>query len=779
MNPTHATAVLIVEKLHLLRRSRSFVIAERISRLTGSSDRVLLEEIARLDKVLQDPEKLKQWSIEGGNARLREIVDDLAASKAYLLARSTSQVVNAVKMQLAEPTAYSELTLLLRRSLEPEPIAFWDNNLEMSLRANPFLVVEHQLVDVVIPVYGSWAFLNTAIIALARVAATPFRVILVDDKSPEPVPVWLESIPGVVVVRRESNGGFSEACNSGARLATAPALLLLNMDVQIEPDTIQHLLSRLDSAAEIGVVGGKLCYPNGVLQEAGGLVDAGGVVGNLGHGEDQWHPKFNYVRPVDYVSGALLMTKTALYHELDGLSSEFGSGYFEDTDFCMRARQLGHQVVYEPRARAMHSGGGSFTEERKAELMSRNASLFFNKWERDLKLSPRVRSCRRSVRPKVLIVDSTVPVPDRDSGTTDTYMFVMALLRLGLEVAIYPIESAELDGEHAQHLQGLGVEVLCTPFIDNPTNAVKCIEPVDCIFLFRYPAGGRHIDTFRRDAPNAKVIFLPVDLHYLRESRGSALGISALNDLDVEELRSRELGVAKGADEVWVLSDNEALELHRALPHQRIRVVPFFRSVPHERSELLGFDERRDIGFIGNFKHQPNVDAMTWFLDNVWDTVLQKEPDLKLVIAGSEISYAPAERWRQAKNVEVVGWVPSEYEFLETKLVSLAPLRFGAGIKGKVASSLLVGTPCVGTSIAFEGMGLGKNEVVAVDDPDEMAAAVVAIVRDRQRWTELSKNGFEQAMALWSYDAGFDRVKSILKDLKLLDPTVINGDVAG
>ena len=95
------------------------MIAERISRLTGSSDRVLLEEIARLDKVLQDPEKLKQWSIEGGNARLREIVDDLAASKAYLLARSTSQVVNAVKMQLAEPTAYSELTLLLRRSLEP------------------------------------------------------------------------------------------------------------------------------------------------------------------------------------------------------------------------------------------------------------------------------------------------------------------------------------------------------------------------------------------------------------------------------------------------------------------------------------------------------------------------------------------------------------------------------------------------------------------------------------------------------------------------------------
>lgn len=778
MKPTNAAAVLIADKLHLFRTSRSFVFAERISQLAGMRDRALLKEIAELDQMLADPNKLAVWAASNGNARLRDLLDELASSKIYLIARSSSQITNALKLQLAEPTAYSELALLLRRSLEPEPIPFWDDNLEMALRANPYLGTEQPSVDVIVPVYGTWAYLNTAIIALARTVEVTFNLILVDDKSPEPVPTWLEHIPGVTVLRREANGGFAEACNTGARHARAPKLLLLNMDVQVQPDTVQHLMNRLDSSVDIGIVGGKLCYPNGMLQEAGGLVDAGGVVANLGYQQDPWHPDFNFVRPVDYVSGALLMTRTELYHELGGLSTEFGSGYFEDTDLCMRVRQLGHRVLYEPRAQAMHAGGGSFSEENKATLMSQNSALFFRKWESELQLSPRLRSQRRSTRPRVLVVDSTVPVPNRDSGSTDTFMLIRALRELDVDVAMYPIESSELDGVGAQELQGLGVEVLYHPYVDSPASAIKCIEPVDCIFLLRYPAGGRHIDAFRQAAPRAKIIFIPVDLHYLRQSRGLSLGLLNISDKDVLDMRSRELGAAESADEVWVLGENEANVLHAELPNQKIRIVPFFRSPPTASAAVLSFDGRADIGFIGNFEHPPNVDAVSWFIETIWREILAEEPDLKLVIAGSNISRAPRDIWCQVDNVEVVGWVPSEYDFLKTKLLSIAPLRFGAGIKGKVASSLLVGTPCVGTRVAFEGMNLSDDQVVVADDPEETVAAVLGILRNRERWSQLSKHGFERSRALWSYSVGHERLRAILNEMKLLPATGVDGSEA-
>ncbi|MHB8190846.1 MAG: glycosyltransferase [Ferrimicrobium sp.] len=775
MKPTNAAAVLIADRLHLFRTSRSFVFAERISELTGIRDRALLREIAQLDQTLADPNELARWAVSNGNARLRDLLEELASSKAYLVARSSSQIVNALKFQLAEPTAYSELVLLLRRSLNPEPIPFWDDNLEMALRANPYLGTEHPSVDIIVPVYGTWAYLNTAIIALARTVSVSFHLILVDDQSPEPVPTWLERIAGVSVLRRATNGGFAEACNTGARQARTPRLLLLNMDVQVQPDTVQHLVNRLDSSVDIGIVGGKLCYPNGMLQEAGGLLDAGGVVANLGHQQDPWHPDFNFVRLVDYVSGALLITRTELYHELGGLSNEFGTGYFEDTDLCMRVRQLGYHILYEPRAQAMHAGGGSFSEESKATLMSRNSSLFFRKWESELKLSPRLRSQRRSTRPRVLVVDSTVPVPDRDSGSADTFMMIRALREFDIDVAMYPIESSELDGVGAQRLQGLGVEVLYHPYIDHPADAVKCIEPVDWIFLFRYPAGGRHIDAFRQAAPQAKIIFLPVDLHYLRQSRGSSLGLLSISDKELLDMRSKELGAAESADEVWVLGENEANVLHNELPNQKIRIVPFFRSPPAASAALSSFDGRADIGFIGNFEHPPNVDAVSWFIDMTWRKILAEEPDLKLVIAGSNISRAPRDLWCQVENVEVVGWVPSEYDFLKTKVLSLAPLRFGAGIKGKVASSLLVGTPCVGTSVAFEGMNLSDHQVVVADDPEEMASAVLGILRSREHWSQLSKNGLERAQALWSYSAGQERLRAILNDLKLLPMVGVDG----
>ena len=228
------------------------------------------------------------------------------------------------------------------------------------------LVAEPPSVSIVMPVHGNWQVTEACLRALlpSLPAAWPVEIVIVDDASPDDTPHRLEAAADadrrIVLVRNEKNLGFVDTCNRGAAVASGEYLVFLNNDTVPLPGWLPPLIETFRVFPRAGAVGGKLLFPDGRLQEAGGIIFADGSACHFGreHPDPSWH-LFNHVRPVDYVSGALLATPRSLFLEMGGFDAGFAPGYYEDTDFCFRLRELGHDVLCQPASTVVHVEGGT------------------------------------------------------------------------------------------------------------------------------------------------------------------------------------------------------------------------------------------------------------------------------------------------------------------------------------------------------------------------------------------------------------------------------------
>jgi len=228
------------------------------------------------------------------------------------------------------------------------------------------VVPEPPSVSVVLPVHGHWPVTASCLRALlpSLPAGWPVEVIVVDDASPDETPDRLAEIAAgdhrLIVLRNEHNLGFVGTCNRGAAAATGDYLVFLNNDTVPLPGWLPPLIRTFADFPAAGAVGGKLLFPDGRLQEAGGIIFADASACHFGreHPDPTW-PLFNHVRPVDYVSGALLATPRELFVAVGGFDPAFAPGYYEDTDYCFRLRERGREVLMQPAATVVHVEGGT------------------------------------------------------------------------------------------------------------------------------------------------------------------------------------------------------------------------------------------------------------------------------------------------------------------------------------------------------------------------------------------------------------------------------------
>ncbi len=202
-------------------------------------------------------------------------------------------------------------------------------------------------VSIVIPVHNKFDVTYACLAALLFAATkASFEVIVVDDGSSDTT-LRLEDIaPGVVVVRNDPALGFVGACNAGAERARGRYIVFLNNDTEPTAHWLDELLFAFQSFDGVGLAGARLIYPNGLLQEAGGIVWGSGDPWNYGRGGNPHDPRFSYSRICDYVSGAALMIPAELWKELGGFSRDFMPAYFEDTDLAFKVKEKGLKVVY-------------------------------------------------------------------------------------------------------------------------------------------------------------------------------------------------------------------------------------------------------------------------------------------------------------------------------------------------------------------------------------------------------------------------------------------------
>lgn len=613
--------------------------------------------------------------------------------------------------------------------------------------------VQHPEVSVIVPVYNNFAYTLRCLYSIAiSDDQTTYEVIVADDQSTDETNEFFSQLAGLIYVKNPQNLGFLRSCNNAAGSARGNYLFFLNNDTAVLPGWLDSLLETFSNESNVGLVGSKLVYPNGLLQEAGGILWQDGAA-NFGKFDDPNRPEYSYLRDVDYVSGAAIMVRTDTWESLGGFDDRYAPAYCEDSDLCLSIRNIGLRVMMQPASKVVHFEGisnGTDTSSGIKQYQVRNMELLARKWRGLLAQNGQKgnfsRSCvDRSSGPRLLILDAVVPTPDQDAGSLTLWYFLKIFRQLGYQITFIPTNLTD-NPRYTAEMQKLGVECLHRPYVNDVAEYLErqgsCF---DLIMLYRVSEGGRFYEAARSFAPQAKIVFDTVDLHFLREERQASLErdkeLAASMMAQAAQTKERELYLIRNSDCSIVLSEHEKTMLERDFGIRNTVVVPI---VLENQDQVAPYAEREGIAFVGGYQHTPNVDAVEYFVENLLPEIRERIPSLKFYVIGSKPPPELFESTERDSDTIVTGFVESLGPYLASVRLTVAPLRFGAGIKGKIGSSLSYGVPCVASKIGSEGMGLthGKDVLMSTTDA-EFVEHVVEAYTDASTWEKLSKNGLE------------------------------------
>lgn len=619
-------------------------------------------------------------------------------------------------------------------------------------------------VTIIIPAFGSHEMTAECLIWLYKSLQSNnsrCEVIVVDDASHVKFADVFGEVQGLRILRNELNLGFLSSCNRAATIATGTDILLLNNDTYPIGRWVDHMRERLLKTPSALVVGARLVGLDGLLQESGGVIFSDASGWNFGRGWAADDPRCTYAREVDYCSGAALLVQGQFARDTGLFDSRFSPAYYEDTDLCFEARRRGGSVWVEPKAVVIHREGashGTATSAGIKKYQEVNRHKFADKWRQELNHQCPADSRfvwtgrTRSTKQRLLVIDEEIPRRNAQSGALRMFNLLKLLRDLSYEVTFLPRNGRRLE-PFVTELEDIGVEVL-GPQESYWDYIVAIRSQISAVWVCRVGVMEMMHPAIATDLEGIPIIFDTVDLHHLREDRESAVrGSSKV----MKSSKNSELGFLKTADVVVVVSEHEAA-IARELTSRPVMVV----SNIHELVEPIQFPPMtKSAAFVGSFRHSPNEDGIVWFIDKVMPLITKSESSFELHIVGE----SPPEslKSRRSENVVVHGWVDEIDSILRHMRLSVAPLRFGAGVKGKISQALSLGLPVVTTAIGAEGMSLetGTNALVC-DLPEEFAAAVLRLLRDDDYWRLISTNGVKTAERNYGKATAYRQIANVL-----------------
>tara|TARA_R110002096_G_scaffold37771_3_gene104692 strand:- start:7135 stop:9099 length:1965 start_codon:yes stop_codon:yes gene_type:complete len=545
-------------------------------------------------------------------------------------------------------------------------------------------------------------------------------------------------------------------------------LVFMEDNVVALPGMLDHLRTVLDTADMVGV---KILDPF----DQNRIVSFGGRFDQLPENRyNSCDSEFGRSRcrnlRYPHFCPTLFAVSRQVFEEVGGFREPYTTLEVAGADLSTRILLAGKKVKIATDAEALLSPDFMRDENAKSCLASEwNVFLSRPGFDRDLKQLCRwIPATPEKASPKVLFVDEVTPEPDRNSGSLDAVNLMRILMNLGYDVLFVPNHNFTYDVKYTEELKSLGVNVLHSPeYVCTLSVLQEFGAELDIIVLSRAPLAARYMGPCRHYAPNAKLVFNTVDLHYLRLQREAELNNDDVIAGEALSMKNFELAAIREADASIVLSIYERDLLHREITDQQLKIhtIPLIRDAP-DVLETTAFSDRHGVVFIGTYQHPPNVDAAIFLVREVWPLLRPKLPDkARLYLVGSSLT-AEIEAL-QGNGVEVTGYVEDLHALVSMVRVAVAPLRFGAGLKGKIASSLQAGLPTVATPIAVEGAGLKNGEEILVTEGAEpFADAVANLYHSEDLWNRLSLAGFRYFQREYSLSVNQERIAALVADLE-------------
>lgn len=638
-----------------------------------------------------------------------------------------------------------------------------------------FPYVEQPLVSIIIPVYNQIHYTYACLLSILEYTKdVPYEVIIADDVSTDATEHLERYAEGLVICRGDTNQGFLKNCNHGAQSARGRYLMFLNNDTQVTEGWLSSLVNLMESDGSIGMTGSKLVYPDGRLQEAGGIIWSDGSGWNYGRLDNPDKPEYNYVKDVDYISGAAILLSNDLWKHIGGFDTRFAPAYCEDSDLAFAVREAGYRVVYQPLSKVIHFEGISNGTDVEGSGMKRyqtiNSEKLKEKWQVQLEKqcenngNPDPFRARERSRGKkiILVVDHYVPTYDKDAGSKTTFQYLKMFLKKGYVVKFLG-DNFLHEEPYSTVFQQMGIEVLYGQ--DYQVGIWDWLkdhgDDIAVAYLNRPHIASKYIDYIKENT-KIKVIYYGHDLHFLREGREYALTGDLKRRQASQYWKSVEMSLMYKAAVSYYPSyiERDAIKAEdEDIPVKDIVAYvyeDFKENIPQD------FAKREGILFVGGFAHPPNADAVFWFVREVYPLIRERmeaegwQPP-EFYVVGSRVTEEIQALQQPGNGVIIKGFVSEEelVRLYDNTRIVVVPLRYGAGVKGKVVEALYHGTAIVTTSIGAEGLYDAEHVMTIKDRPQEFADAVAELYLNPEQCLDMSRKTQEYVRRHYSVDAAW------------------------
>jgi GT2 family glycosyltransferase/glycosyltransferase involved in cell wall biosynthesis len=618
------------------------------------------------------------------------------------------------------------------------------------------------VVSIILVLFNKAEYTYQCLETIKSHADVPYEVIIVDNGSTDSTVNLLQKTENCVIISNPVNHGFINGSNQGANAARGKWLLFLNNDTQITPTLLSSLIQTAEQTPQCGAVGGKLIFPNGSLQEAGCTIWQDGTCMGYGRGDDPYRPEFSFVRDVYFCSGACLCVRRDLFMQVGMFDAIYGQAYYEDVDLCMKIRQLGYRVLYQPSAMVIHYEFGTSRMEDAMAQQSRNHAVFTAKWRDQLagflsadkkRLIP-ARELHRDQKIKVLFIEDRIPATELGSGYPRSLKIVECLADLGYRVTLFPLLTSTKIQPYTHALQQKGVEVMFTNdgskldfrgFYENRK------DDYHLVWVSRPHNLQEVIHVIQSLNPYQKIIYDAEALFSMREILQSELSGHPLTPERKAEMIHAEVQWMRQANAVVAVSDLEKqiMESHGV---RNVNVIGYpVRPNPTPKT----FEERRDILFTGGFLVSPcpNEDAIVYFVRHIYPSIYQST-GAHLWIVGT--NHLNSIRQLASDHIFVTGQVADLTPFYNDCRVFVAPTRYAAGIPLKMMEALAHGIPSVVTSLIGEQLGIDESSALIAQDGSSFGGKVLECYSNKNIWQTLRDNGLQYVQSRCN-EANFSR----------------------